>query len=411
MKILVLAGGSDQVALILELQKRGHDVILVDYLSDPVAKAYVDKHIIASTLDFEKVKEIAIVEKVNLIATACTDQALLTVAKVSEELSLFCYISYDSALKVTNKLYMKDVLCLNGIPTSKYYISDGSDIFSIKLDSYPLVVKPVDCNSSKGVKKVSNKQELNKALSEAIAFSRTKTAIVEEFKEGNELSADFFIENGKAKLLSVTGSTKIKDNAAFTILQSIYPVITSDEEVKVIEIGQKIADAFELKNCPLLVQMIYTNSKDLYVLEFSARMGGGSKYKLIEVLSGVEIMKVYVDLILGNQIHIPARQISVKYAVMNYIYCNPGIFCGIENLEKMLKKNIVDYYFLYKTLGTKIESSKTSGDRPAGFLITGMSANEVESKILYVDQEITVLDEQNNDMMKHGIYPVNLYAK
>ena len=38
-----------------------------------------------------------------MICTACTDQALLTVAKVSEELGLPTYISYKTALNVTNK--------------------------------------------------------------------------------------------------------------------------------------------------------------------------------------------------------------------------------------------------------------------------------------------------------------------
>ena len=104
MKILVLAGGADQIALIKELQLRNHEVVLVDYFENPPAKQYVKKHIIASTLDVEKVLEIAISEKVDILTTACTDQALLTVANVSEQLGLPCYISYQTGLNVTNKL-------------------------------------------------------------------------------------------------------------------------------------------------------------------------------------------------------------------------------------------------------------------------------------------------------------------
>ena len=44
MKILVLAGGSDQIALINELKSRGHEVVLVDYFDNPPAKSYADKH-------------------------------------------------------------------------------------------------------------------------------------------------------------------------------------------------------------------------------------------------------------------------------------------------------------------------------------------------------------------------------
>ena len=67
MKILVLAGGSDQIALLKELSVRGHDTILLDYYENPPAKQYADKHIVASTLDVEKVKQVCIEEKVDLI--------------------------------------------------------------------------------------------------------------------------------------------------------------------------------------------------------------------------------------------------------------------------------------------------------------------------------------------------------
>ena len=127
MKILVLAGGFDQIALIKELKKRGHSVVLVDYFENPPAKQFADKHIVASTLDMDRVEQIAISESVDLICTACTDQALLTVACVSEKLSLPCYLSYQTALNVTNKSYMKDVFMKHGIPTSKYTILSNVD--------------------------------------------------------------------------------------------------------------------------------------------------------------------------------------------------------------------------------------------------------------------------------------------
>ena len=58
MKILVLAGGSDQIALIQELKSRGNNtIILIDYFENPPAKKYADQHIVASTLDCDEVKK------------------------------------------------------------------------------------------------------------------------------------------------------------------------------------------------------------------------------------------------------------------------------------------------------------------------------------------------------------------
>lgn len=401
MKILVLAGGSDQVALIKELKGRGHYVILVDYFDNPPARVYADKHVIASTLDVERVKEVAIEENVSLITTACTDQALLTVANVSEQLGLPCYLSYKTGLNVTNKSYMKKVLVENGIPTAKFVILDSLDYQRIKGFDFPVVVKPVDCNSSKGVKRIDTFDELPDYLEQAIEFSRTKTAIVEEFKVGNEISVDYYVEGECAKLLCATSSLKIKNKNSFTILCSDYPAINAEQEERLKVIGNQVAKAFDLKNCPLFIQMI-VDGNDINVIEFSARMGGGSKYNLIRILSGVDIMSKYVDLVLGGSPTVnPSKQ--VNYCKMVYLYCFPGIFDHIEGLAELKEDGIVDAYFEYKTKGMKITQSETSGDRPAGYLITADTADELAEKLRYADSRIRVLSNDGVDIMIHGL--------
>lgn len=402
MKILVLAGGSDQIALINELKQRSHSVILVDYFENPPAKSYADKHYVASTLDVEQVKQIAVHEKVNLITTACTDQALLTVANVSEQLGLPCYISYQTGLNVTNKSYMKKVLMKNGIPTAKFKILDRVDLDAVADFSFPLVVKPVDCNSSKGVKKVECVEDLPGYLEDAINFSRTKTAIVEEFKSGNEISADFYVENGKAKYLSATSSLKIKNRKSFTILCSDYPAINDRQREQLVCIAQSVVDAFELKNCPLLIQLI-ANENEMNVIEFSARMGGGSKYNLIHFLSGVDIMSKYVDLVLGQTPTVsPSKQI--EYCKMVYLYCKPGVFDHVEGLAELREKGVIDAFFEYKTRGMEITHAETSGDRPAGYLISAKTADELAQKLNYVDSFIKVVADNGEDIMMHGLF-------
>lgn len=401
MKILVLAGGSDQVALIRELKGRGHYVILVDYFDNPPARAYADKHVIASTLDVERVKQVAIDENVSLITTACTDQALLTVANVSEQLGLPCYLSYKIGLNVTNKSYMKKVLVENGIPTAKFVILDRLDYQLIKGFDFPVVVKPVDCNSSKGVKRIDTFDELPEYLEQAIEFSRTKTAIVEEFKVGNEISVDYYVEGECAKLLCATSSLKIKNKNSFTILCSDYPAINVEQEERLKVIGNQVAKAFDLKNCPLFIQMI-VNGDDINVIEFSARMGGGSKYNLIRTLSGVDIMSKYVDLVLGGNPTVnPSKQ--VNYCKMVYVYCFPGIFDHVEGLAELKEDGIVDAYFEYKTRGMRIIQAETSGDRPAGYLITADTADELAEKLKYADSRIRVLSDDGVDIMKHEL--------
>ena len=401
MKVIVLAGGADQIALISKLKKRGCYVVLVDYFQNPPAKEYADIHVVASTLDDAKVKEIAQEYGADLICTACTDQALLTVAKVSEELNLPCYISYQTALNVTNKTYMKQRMTQCSIPTSRYITTREVNLSQFADFEFPLVVKPADCNSSKGVIKVHDMVQLEEKLVEAISFSRTRTAIVEEFKEGDEVSADFYIEGSNVKYLSATSSLKIKNRNSFTIKSSVYPVITQEQKEKIISLAQDIADAFNLNDCPLLIQMI-VNGDEVNVIEFSARMGGGSKYHLIKVLSGVDIMSKYVDLILGDKPVVnPSDQ--VKYARMNYVYCNPGILDRVEGFETLLADKVIDKCFIYKTRGMSITAAATSGDRAAGYLITAESQQELAKKEAVVESVLKVISAEGHDIMIHNL--------
>lgn len=336
MKCLVLAGGYDQIALINELKNRGMKVILADYFENPPAKKFADKHYQVSTLDIDLIKDIAVKENVQLITTACTDQALLTVAKISEEIGLPCYISYEIAKNVTNKLYMKEKFIKGNIPTSKYLIVDTLNMNKACKLKFPLVVKPVDCNSSKGVKKVECRKELKNALVEAIEYSRSKTAIIEEFKEGKEISVDIFVEDGVAKILSISESKKVDINKsnAFTIVQSRSIIDITDKDIeKIKDISQRISKEFKIYNSPMLIQMII-NDTEINVLEFSARMGGGTKYKFIETVSGVNIMSKYVDLILGKEVKV-IPQNNTKLAFMNYCYSKNGIFERLEGFNEL----------------------------------------------------------------------------
>lgn len=397
----MLAGGSDQIALINELKSRGHYVILVDYFANPPARGYADEHIQASTLDVEKVKEVVISKEADLLCTACTDQALLTVADVSEQLGLPCYISYQTALNVTNKSYMKRRMIETGIPTARFVIVDSFDEGKIEGMKYPIVVKPVDCNSSKGVVKVSDIQSLKQALNDAVGYSRTGTAVIEEFKEGIEISADFYIEGDKAKFLSATSSYKISGRNSFTILGSIYPVITQQQEDAIVKIASAIASSFGLKDCPLLIQMI-VGKDSIDVIEFSARMGGGSKYYLIKELSGVDIMSKYVDLILGQK---PTVEPSKRegFCRMNYIYCRPGVFDKVVGFESLQQQGVISEYFIYKTSGMTISSASTSGDRAAGYLVVADTEEELQMKLSVADAGISVLTPDGEDIMIHNL--------
>ena len=403
MKSLVLAGGFPQIALIKELKNRKIETVLADYYENPVAKPYADKFYKVSTLDIEAITEITRLENVDFLITACTDQALNTVACVSEKLGLPCYIDYQTALNVTNKQYMKKVFNEHGIPTAKHVIMGKLDEKKLDSMNYPLIVKPVDCNSSKGVKKVENIRELKIAFEKAVEYSRTDTAIVEEFIDGEELSVDVYVEDGVANVLSVSVLDKIANNDKFVIFRGRYSADTVERVYELVQgIAQQIADAFGLKNSPMLIQMI-TDGKRASVLEFSARTGGGVKFRLIKKASGFDVISAVVDLTLGNKPHVEKVVPENRYIVNEFIYCSEGDFDHLEGFDELVTDGTVSEYSLYKWKGARFSTIENSGDRVAGFTIQADTDAEIRAKHKKAIARMRVCDVEGKDIMRRDI--------
>lgn len=406
MKIMVLAGGNDQAALIQELRNKFSKVyiILIDMAENVIAAQYADMHIVESTMDLPKVKEIAQREHVDYIMTACGDQPLLTMSVVSEELGLPCYLSKLQVLSLTNKMFMKQKMVANGIPTSKFRTFSSKDRLNIEGLTFPLVVKPVDSNGSKGVRKVVDIEELEKYAKDAFMYTLSDTIIVEEFVDGFEISADYYVVDGIAQKVMWSQLNKYKvDESTQVIYQSIIPPTLSDIVAqKLTVIANRIAKVYEIDNSPLLIQAMI-NGDEVKVIEFSARLGGGAKYKTIKNVTGFNVLRANIESMLGEK---PIIKIEADnlYHSRCHLYVHGGVFSAIDGLERLQRDTIVDEYVLTKPFGVATRSPKSSSDRVASVFISALNREELATKIQKAIDSIKVLDENGNDMLYREMF-------
>ena len=300
------------------------------------------------------------------------------------------------------KEYMKNIFVQNGVPTAKHIACTEIPLDYISKMTYPLIVKPVDCYSSRGVKRVENEAELKQAFANAVELSRTGSAIIEEFIEGEELSVDYYIENGEAKLLCARILDKIPGYDGFVICRGRYPApLSKDLYDKVLGVGQKIADAFGLKDTPMLVQMKVRN-EEIFVLEFCARTGGGIKYRLLPKVSGFDVVKAVLDLTLGQKPHCDVTK-HQGFIVDEFLYCSEGVLDRVEGLEELQKDGIINHYEIYKTSGYKFGIASCSGDRVAYFSIEADTESELKRKHQLANQRIRALSTDGKDILRHEI--------
>lgn len=119
--IMILGGSILQLPAIKKAIKKGLKVIVVDM--DPDAIGFKESGVIKeviSTIDIPKVLDAARRHKIDGIMTLASDMPIRTIAVVSKELGLVG-VSEDTALKTTNKGYMRNALLEDNVPIPDFY--------------------------------------------------------------------------------------------------------------------------------------------------------------------------------------------------------------------------------------------------------------------------------------------------
>lgn len=402
-KAIVLGGTSPHVLLINYLHELDYEVVLVDYLDNSPGKKVADKHIQASTLDFDAVYNIARDEKADLVISTCIDQANSTCCYVSEKLGLPHPYSYQTSLDVTDKGRMKVIFKEGGIPTSDFYTIHSEEEIDDSRFVFPLVVKPVDCNSSKGVRKVTTTSELHKYAAEALKLSRTRCAIVEGFVDGIEIQVDCIALENDVDVLLTRQKKQIKRDGDI-VLQSTGSIIpaqlTESLNTQALDIARKVAKSFCLKNTPFFYQAI-VDSEGIKVLEFAPRIGGGLSYYILKNIVGVDVVKCAIQSFLGQEIRYKKTILSDCYST-NLIYMQPGIFDHVDGFDTLLEDGTIYESFVMKTPGTEIDSNMSSSNRVAAFIVKAVTYEELRQKERKAYDGIIVADVEGRDLLNRN---------
>lgn len=392
-KAIVLGGTVPHIALIEKLKIRGYHVVLIDYLNNPPAKNYANEFIQESTLEQEKVLEIARNICAQLVISTCVDQANATACYVAEQLGLPHPYSYDTALNVTQKHRMKEIMKRSGIPTSDFIVlEDDSNVFRLPIN-FPVVVKPVDCNSSKGVHRADNLLELNEYIKEAFSLSRERKVVVEEFVSGKEVQIDCCVTGNKMKIVMTREKTKLcgSSDAVLQSTGSLVPAQISEEAIwKLKKAANMIVKCYKLENTPFFIQAI-VDGDSVNILEFAPRVGGGLSYRLIEIATGFDVVNAAIDSFEEKQIQLYCYEVDGYYAT-NLIYVEPSVFGHFHGVNKALEKGLIEEFLCFKSLGTEIGRELVSGNRAGAYILKGSSITEIENNKQLVNDIIHAVD-------------------
>lgn len=302
--ILILGGGLAQLGLIKTAKSMGLRVVVVGIKGDYPGYPLADKVYYEDIFDKEAVLKVAKEESINGICMVCSDFALSTMGYVNDQLGLNG-LSEKCAEDSSDKYKMKQLLMDGGVPTPRYAtLKNDADVSrAIKELNFPLIVKAVDLQGSRGIYICRNEKELVNNYKKSIEESWQDYCIVEEYIEGDEFGAQAFIQNGEVLFVEAHGDQIKRSDARNVPVGHYVPLYacndSRNEEIK--DIVGKAIHAMGFNNCAVNVDLIEKDGKP-YIIELTGRAGANSLPEMMSGYFGFNYYEMILDNALGKSV-------------------------------------------------------------------------------------------------------------
>lgn len=307
-KIVIIGANNFQMPLIKKAKQLGYETHVFAWADGAVGAEFADYFYPISIIEKEKILEKCKEIKPDAITSVASDLATLTVNYLADKLGLVGN-SLECTRLSTNKYEMRKAFLANGVSVPKFAEVAGAseeEIAKIKDFSMPIIVKPTDRSGSRSINKIENWEEaesgkLKEAIEAATEVSFEKKAIIEEYIDGEEFSAESISYKGKHTLLAVTRK-RTTGAPHFIETGHIQPAgINNNMLEKVQKEVFAGLNSLQITNGASHAEFKITPDGKVKIIEIGARMGGdciGSD--LVKISTGYDFLKMVIDVALGK---------------------------------------------------------------------------------------------------------------
>ena len=374
-RLLILGAGIHQTPLIKIANKMNLEVhvcsIMGNYPGIPLAQFFHEVDITDSTTVLTLAKKL----EIDGILTTATDVCLETIGQVVDELDL-TGTGLENSKACLNKSIMKQRFLLNNVPTASHIevskIEDAIGFFEAKNSA--CVLKPTDSSGSRGVTKVEHINDIEKAYSKALKFSKSKTIIIEEWLEGEEFGAQVVVIDNKPSLLIIHSDITTPPPNRIPIGHGCpHP---REEKIRMIisEIIDNAIIALGINNTICNVDFILTQDGPK-IIEMTCRMGGTHLPEVCSKYWGIDLYKIAVEISLGQRPTLPSTPSGISNAIHNIILNKEG---RINKLGEMSKE--FDWYFYPNN--DEIITLNSNHQAEIGYVhLTGIDPSKILTKV------------------------------
>ena len=413
--VLILGAGLMQKPSIEAAGELGYKTLVVDANKNAVCVPFADVFVQIDLKDREKIADLAMSygDKLKAVFTAGTDFSA-SVSYVAQRCGLISH-SLDAAMNASNKVLMRKCFREKGVPSPDFVEVTESEIETLSSDEsvlFPKVVKPVDNMGARGCRLVRNKSEFEPALRDAVAFSRTGKAIVEDYMKGMEFSIDALVHEGNVTITGFADRHIFFDPYFIEMGHTMPSSVSEDVKKNVVDVFVKGVKALGLTEGVAKGDVKYTE-KGAMIGEIAGRLSGGYMSGwTYPYASGVnltmEAMKIALGLGKTLPSEIECNAVSHERAFISI----PGVVNVIYGEDKAVASPFVKNVFFRVKEGSRVDFPRNNVEK-CGNVISRCADRRLSLKGAEMAvSEIVLRLEKNNESTQNYLMGVeNKYEK
>lgn len=420
-KLLILGGFTLACDIVRAAQNMGAYVIVADYNPESPAKYIADRFELISTLDVDALEKFCREENVDGVTTGFVDILLQPCYDLCHRLGLPCYMTPKMIEVSTNKVAFKTECNKYGVPVPQTYLVGGEitdEVYS-KIN-YPVFVKPLDSSGSRGAGVCYNREQLDARFEEALSYSVSHNAIIEDYITGREFLLDYIAVDGEFRLLSIFDRFMTKDRGSAVNYSNISMSPSRKIDKYLRDINDKCINMYKALGFTdgLLFMQGYADGDKITFFEMGCRLGG-SYYNHQRTVLGHNAIDMVVRYALAGKMTFDIEKIPVDIAKYNGKYaldCNYLLKGSNETVAKFVGLTEVSQrpcciaIQKFHDVGYHYVKDRTVDKPIINVEIVCNSPDDVIENVDYINNTFDVLNEKGESILITKLDPRELFV-
>lgn len=417
-KLLLLGGIKTACAIVEKAQEMGAYVAVADYNTDSPAKLIADEAVLMDATDVDAIVKWCRENHIDGVTTGFVDILMPVVYEVCRKLGLPYYATPKMLSMATNKVDFKETCEKYGVPVPKTYVI-GSEIPQVTYGSikYPVFVKPLDSSGSRGAGACYNREMLDAQFAEAVSYSPTKTAVVEDYITGREFLLDYVGVNGEFRLLSMFD--RYMSPGRGTAINYSNVCLCPPEHINQYyeEANPKILKMFKELGFTdgLIFLQGHTDGKHITFYEMGCRLGG-SFFELEQAVLGLNPVEMTVRYALTGKMMDSIEQVSHRSAdfpkvamVANYLLEGEDeTVAKIEGVDEVKALDSFAALIQQRDVGCHFKKDRTVDKPILSFFMVAENKEEMKETLAFMNEHLQVTNAEGKSLLSTKYDPDKL---